>query len=166
MKKPPKDYIDAVPVPSEVMLACIGEVRSPFVERHGTPRQPGCEGPEEAGVVDARLELFPDRVHRDALHDLTEFSHLWVIAWLHLNGPLRKPMVRPPRGGPPRGVFSTRAPHRPNPIGLSATRLLRIEGHVVHVRGLDLLDRTPILDIKPYIPDYDRIDATRGWLGS
>lgn len=164
MHKPPKDYIDAVPVPEEVQLAPIGWVRSPFVERHGTPRQPGCAGPEEAGVVDARIELDPRRVQRDALRDLETFSHLWVISWLHLNGPLRKPMVRPPRGGVLRGVFATRAPHRPNALGLSATELVRVDGLVLHVRGLDLLDRTPILDLKPYIPDYDRLDATRGWL--
>lgn len=166
MKKPPKDYIDAVPVPSQVALTPIGEVRSPFVERHGTPRQPGCAGPEEAGVVDARIELFADRVHPEALRDLATFSHLWVVSWLHLNGPLRKPVVRTPRGGPARGVFATRAPHRPNPLGLSATTLVRVDGLVLHVRGLDLLDRTPVLDLKPYIPDYDRIDATRGWLDS
>ncbi|MEN0062530.1 MAG: tRNA (N6-threonylcarbamoyladenosine(37)-N6)-methyltransferase TrmO [Myxococcota bacterium] len=166
MKKPPKDYIDAVPVPTEVSLVPIGWVRSPFVERHGTPRQPGLEGPEEAGVVEARIELDPQRIPRDALRDLATFSHLWVVSWLHLNGPLRKPMVRPPRGGPLRGVLATRAPHRPNPIGLSATEVLGVDGFTVHVRSLDLLDRTPVLDLKPYIPDYDRLDATRGWLDS
>lgn len=164
MRKPPKDYVGAVPVPEDVHMVPIGWVRSPFVERHGTPRQPGCAGPEEAGVVDARLELDPQRIQRDALRHLETFSHLWVVSWLHLNGPLRKPMVRPPRGGELRGVFATRAPHRPNPLGLSATEIVRIEGLTIHVRGLDLLDRTPILDLKPYIPDYDRLDASRGWL--
>jgi len=64
-----------------------------------------------------------------------------------------------------RGVLSTRSPHRPNPIGLSAVRLLRVEGAVLHIRGVDLIDGTPVLDIKPYVPDFDAIEgASRGWL--
>ena len=74
-------------------------------------------------------------------------------------------MVRPPRGGPKRGVFATRSPHRPNPIGLSAVQILEVQRNIVHVRGLDLLDGTPVLDLKPYIPDFDaRPTASRGWL--
>ena len=103
----------------------------------------------------------------EIIHDVDGFSHLWLLAWFHLNGARRKPLVRPPIGGPKRGVFATRAPHRPNPVGLTAVRLLRVRGRDLHVRGVDLIDGTPILDIKPYIPDYDAIDdATRGWLDS
>ena len=73
--------------------------------------------------------------------------------------------MRPPRGGPKRGVLGTRAPHRPNPLALAAVELLAVEDRVLHVRGIDLIDGTPILDIKPYIPDFDAIpEASRGWL--
>ena len=168
-KIPPKDYIDAVDVPREVTMRPIGWVRSPFTERFGTPRQarrtPPGNDPLGQESLDARVELWPDRVQPEALRHLEQFDHLWLVTWFHLNGPLRKPMVRPPRGGPLRGVLATRAPHRPNPIGLSAVELLRVEGRVLHVRGVDLLDRTPVLDLKPYISDYDAIpDASRGWL--
>ena len=161
----PKDYVDAVDVPLTVTAQVIGLVRSPYTERFGTPRQPRLDTRGEEGVVEARVELLPDRVSREALRDLDAFDHVWLLTWFHLNGPLRKSLIRPPRGGPPRGVFSTRAPHRPNPLGLSAVQLTRIEGRVLHVRGVDLLDRTPVLDIKPYIPDYDAMpNASRGWL--
>jgi len=90
---------------------------------------------------------------------------VWLIAFMHLNGPRLRPRVKPPRGGPKRGVLATRAPHRPNPIALSAVRLLAVRGRVLEVADLDLLDGTPILDIKPYIPDFDALpDASRGWL--
>jgi len=120
---------------------------------------------KEAGVVDAQVVLNAELVRPEALRDLDTFSHIWLVSWLHLNGPRRKPLVRPPRGGPMRGVLSTRSPHRPNPIGLSAVRLLRVEGAVLHIRGVDLIDGTPVLDIKPYVPDFDAIEgASRGWL--
>ncbi len=165
-REPPlRDYTGVVTPPSEVQVTVIGVVRSPFTERHGTPRQPGLRGPKEAGVVDATVELHADRVHVDAVRDLERFDHVWLITWLHLNGPRRRPSVKPPRGGPARGVLATRAPHRPNPIGLSAVRLLRVDGLVLHVRGVDLIDGTPVLDVKPYVPDFDAIaDASRGWL--
>lgn len=140
-------------------------VRSPYVQRHGTPRQPGMESAKELGL-DSAIHLLPDRVAPEALKDLASFSHVWVISWFHLNGPRRRPLVRPPRGGEKRGVFATRAPHRPVPVGLSAVEILDVQGHVLSVRGLDLLDGTPVLDLKPYIPDYDAFpDASRGWLG-
>lgn len=159
MSKAPKNYVDAVELPPRVTMSVIGHVRTPYVERFGTPRQPVFGAP-----VEARVELV-STVQPQALKDLERFDHLWLLTWFHLNGPLRKPMVRPPRGGPLRGVLATRAPHRPNPLGLTAVQLVRIEGRVLHVRGVDLLDHTPVLDIKPYIPDYDAIPgASRGWL--
>ena len=159
-----RDYAAVVPFPTQLQLEPIGIVRSAYVQRHGTPRQPGMESANEV-AQGGSIELFAHRVDPAALQDLERFSHLWVISWFHLNGPHKKSLVRPPRGGPKRGVLSTRAPHRPNPIGLSAVRLVRIEGLQVHVADLDLLDGTPVLDLKPYIPDYDAIpEATRGWL--
>lgn len=159
-----RDYTDAVPFPERITLTPIGMVRSPYLQRHGTPRQPGMESAREFGT-DSAIHLDPAQVAPEALKDLEGFSHLWVISWFHLNGPRKKPLVRPPRGGEKRGVFATRAPHRPVPIGLSAVELLKIEGPVLYVRGLDLIDGTPVLDLKPYIPDYDAFpDASRGWL--
>ena len=100
-----------------------------------------------------------------ALADLEGFSHIWVIYWMHLNQGWN-PTVVPPRGPKTRrGLFATRAPHRPNSIGLSAVRLKKIEGRTLYVEGHDMLDATPVLDIKPYIPFTDaHPDATSGWL--
>lgn len=157
-------YADVVPFPETLTLEPIGVVRSPFLQRHGTPRQPGVTSARER-TANGAIELFAEQVAPESLHDLASFSHAWIVSWFHLNGPRKRPMVRPPRGGPKRGVFSTRAPHRPVPIGLSAVRLLSVDGLVVRVGDLDLLDGTPVLDIKPYIPDFDAIpSASRGWL--
>ena len=159
-----RDYTDAVAFPDEVLLRPIARVCSPFTERHGTPRQPGSTGPKEHGAGEGTIELL-DHVAPEALRDLEGFDRVWVLAWMHLNGPRLRPMVRPPRGGPKRGVLSTRAPHRPNPLALSAVRLHRVEGRRLVVSELDLLDGTPVLDLKPYIPDFDAFpDASRGWL--
>ena len=162
----PKDYIDAVPVPKQVELVTIGYVRSPYRERFGTPRQATVGDPGGGDTVqDGILELDPDVVPAKALKDLAGFDYVWVIAWLHLNRHWR-PQVKPPRGPrEARGVLATRAPHRPNPIGLSACQVLGVEGNQVHVRGLDLLDETHILDIKPYVPYADAFPfASAGWV--
>ncbi len=157
-------YTDAVPFPEQLVIEPIGVVRSPFLQRHGTPRQPGVTSAREHSA-DGSIELFADHIAPEALRDLATFTHAWIVSWFHLNGPRKRPMVRPPRGGPKRGVFSTRAPHRPVPIGLSAVRILGVDGLTVRVGALDLLDGTPVLDIKPYIPDFDAIEnASRGWL--
>jgi tRNA (adenine37-N6)-methyltransferase len=144
----------------------IGVVRSPYAVRHGTPQQAALDDPEaDAALPDARIELFPERIVREALDDLEGMERIWVIAFLHLCQGYA-PKVKPPRGAPvKRGVFSTRSPHRPNPLGLSAVRLIGVEGHVLHVRGIDLLDGTPVLDIKPYVPYADAFpDARAGWI--
>jgi tRNA (adenine37-N6)-methyltransferase len=136
----------------------IGIVYSPYKERFAAPRQP-------SGKTEAEIRLLPNEAMHLALQDLDRFSHIWIIYWMHLNQgwnptviPPREPRIR-------RGVLATRAPHRPNPIGLSAVRLLGIEGTVLRIRGLDMLDGTPVLDIKPYLPYADSIaDANSGWL--
>ncbi len=156
-----RDYTDAVAFPDELQLRPIAVVRSPYTQRHGTPRQPGFNN---ADAALATIELL-DHVDAAALKDLEEFDHIWLVSWFHLNGPRLKPLVKPPRGGPKRGVLSTRSPHRPNPIGLTAVRLLSVDGRAIRVQGVDLIDGTPILDIKPYIPDFDSIkNAGDGWL--
>lgn len=161
-KLPPKDYIQAVDFPEAVTLQPIGVVRSPYTERHGTPRQAQLSTtPEDYEPAIARLELFPDRIPPAALKDLDGFEYLWVIAWLHLNHHWN-PTVMPPRGPRVRrGTLATRAPHRPNPIGLSATRILAVVDRTIHVEGIDFLDGTPILDIKPYVPYCDAFPSAR-----
>ncbi|MEM9121655.1 MAG: tRNA (N6-threonylcarbamoyladenosine(37)-N6)-methyltransferase TrmO [Cyanobacteria bacterium P01_D01_bin.6] len=155
-KLPPKDYVKSVDWPPQLTLQPIGWVRSPYTERHGTPRQAQLsETPADYEPAIAQIELFTDVVPAIALKDLAGFDYLWVIAWLHLNQHWN-PTVMPPRGPRVRrGTLATRAPHRPNPIGLSATRILKIEHPVIHVEGIDFLDRTPVLDIKPYVPYCD-----------
>jgi tRNA-Thr(GGU) m(6)t(6)A37 methyltransferase TsaA len=99
-----------------------------------------------------------------ALLDLASFSHIWLIYGFH-SAKGWKPMVLPPRGDKKRGVFATRSPYRPNPIGISVVKLVKISGLKIHVQGTDLLDGTPIYDIKPYIPYADSIsDANAGWI--
>jgi len=161
-KLPPKNYIQAVDFPETVTLEPIGIVRSPYTERHGTPRQSQLSTvPTDYEPAIAQIELFRDRIPPAALTDLDGFEYLWVIAWLHLNKHWN-PTVIPPRGPKiRRGTLATRAPHRPNPIGLSATRLLRVDGLTLHVAGIDLLDQTPVLDIKPYVPYCDAFPHAR-----
>jgi tRNA-Thr(GGU) m(6)t(6)A37 methyltransferase TsaA len=137
----------------------IGVLRSPFVERADAPRQASV-----AHEVEGRVELYPGRGLEDALEDLELWDYLWLIVWFHKNEGFR-PKVQPPRSDKKRGVLATRSPYRPNPIGLSAVKLVRVEGLSVWVRGLDLLDGTPVLDIKPYVPYADAIpQAGHGWL--
>lgn len=134
----------------------IGLIRSEHTVAEKTPIQPvyaqGCPG---------RAEVFPE--FADGLMDLDGFSHVYLIYSFHRAGPARL-SVKPFLQDVERGVFATRAPCRPNPIGLSIVRLLRREGNVLHLDGVDILDGTPLLDIKPYIARFDHIETTRnGW---
>ena len=108
-----------------------------------------------------RIELDP--AYEDALADLDGFTHLHLITYLHRTGGVSL-RVTPYLDTVRRGVFATRSPKRPNPIGLSIVRLVRIEGAVIHIEEVDLLDGTPLLDIKPYVPPFDdRAEARYGW---
>ena len=144
----------------------IGFVRSPFVEKVDAPRQAVADGAEG---VEGRIEILPE--HEHALADLEGFDRIWILFWFHRAvGRLRengsRSKVLPPRSDRKRGVFATRSPHRPNPIGMSAVRLARVEGLVLHVRDLDLIDGTPVIDLKPYIPYADAFpEASTGWVG-
>lgn len=161
----PKDYVDSVAFPTELTLRPMAVARSPYRQRHGTPRQAAVLDPAETEPKDGIIELLP-HIPTPALKDLDGFDYIWVIALLHLNESW-KPVLAPPRDPDRsgRGVLATRAPHRPNFLGLSALKLLRVDGRNVHVRGLDLLDGTPILDIKPYVPYCDAFpDASAGWV--
>ena len=147
----------------------IAHIHSDFATKFGVPRQ--------SGVVDslqAEIVFEPEFRSRDAVRGLDAFSHIWLIWEFSENVRAGwSPTVRPPRlGGNVRmGVFATRSPFRPNSIGLSCVRLERIEfsdarGPVLHVAGADLMDGTPIYDIKPYIPYADfRPEATEGFTG-
>ncbi len=144
----------------------IGIVHSPFKEKFGIPRQPGLV-PEVRGV----LELLPPFNRPEAVSGLEGYSHLWLQFVFHQA--LREewqPTVRPPRLGGNRrvGVFASRAPFRPNPIGLSVVTLERVIADETGVRlelaGIDLVDGTPVLDVKPYVPYVDSIpDARSGF---
>ena len=140
----------------EVVYRPIGTVRSPFTHPAGMPIQPS-----RADGAQGWLELAPE--FWPGLKDLEGFSHLLLVTHLHRTGAAQLEVV-PFLDTQPRGVFATRAPARPNPIGISVLRILRLEADRVHVADLDLLDGTPILDIKPYVPEFDaRPGATPGW---
>ena len=140
-------------------LEPIGVVHSPFNEKMQAPRQPGV-----AQSADGSVELFAGRDFEHALEDLTTFKFIWILFWFDRAEGWR-PKVLPPRSEKRRGVFATRSPHRPNPLGMSLVELVSVEGLVLNVKGLDLLEGTPVLDIKPYIPYADsRAGAGHGWL--
>lgn len=148
-------------------MQIIARMKSDFPEKFGIPRQSGLVDELRSTIV-----FEPEFRNADALRGLEDFSHLWII-W-QFSKAVRdswSPTVRPPRlGGNTRmGVFATRSPFRPNEIGLSSVKIIGIEnttdyGPVIHVAGADLMDGTPIFDIKPYIPYCDcHIDATGGF---
>lgn len=139
-----------------VTFTPIGVVRSPFTSEEGMPIQSiAAEG------VEGRIELDP--AFAPGLADLEGFSHLWMLTHLHRSWG-QALVVTPFLDDQPHGVFATRSPRRPNPIGLSLIRLQRIEGHVLHVVDLDVIDGTPVLDLKPYVPVFDARETTHiGW---
>lgn len=137
----------------------IGFFHGNTTSKHRAPRQP-----DATLGIDGTIELMKGQDFEQALQDLETFSHIWLIYGFH-SAKGWKPMVLPPRGDKKRGVFATRSPYRPNPIGISVVRLVKISGLKIHVQGTDLLDGTPIYDIKPYIPYADSIsDANAGWI--
>lgn len=147
----------------------IGVMRTAFHDKFGIPRQSGMT-PEARGWI----ELNPHPFYAQACKDLEKFSHIWVLFVFHEHRSKGwKPSIRPPRlGGAKRvGVLASRSPHRPNPIGLSAVKLDHVDlehpdGARIHVSGVDILDGSPVLDIKPYLPYADVIaDANSGWAG-
>ncbi len=148
----------------ELILRPIGKIQSPFKQKFGTPRQTGM-APSSQGVLQLDAELCP----QGCLDDLAEFSHLWLVFHFHQN---RKGntngKVHPPRlNGDKVGLFASRTPHRPNPLGLSLVQLDAVdpENGRLHISNFDLIDGTPILDIKPYIAEYDTVASSRkGWL--
>jgi len=135
----------------------IGVIHSPFTTIEGMPIQP-----TGAAGIRGAVEVFPE--FAEGLKDLEGFSHIILLYHFHrVQG--AKLVVTPFMDSQPRGVFATRAPKRPNPIGLSVVKLLRIEQNVLHIENVDILDGTPLLDIKPHVPEFDqpRVDHV-GWM--
>ena len=141
----------------EVTLRPIGWVRSPFTTQTGTPIQPRFADGKRGTVV-----LEPG--FAEALHDLEGFERIWLV-WLADRARAYRSKVVPYRDVVERGLFATRSPSRPNPIGLSVVRLVEVRGGELEVLDLDLLDGTPVLDIKPYVPMFDAFpESAAGWL--
>lgn len=143
-------------------LSCtpIGYFHSSQTEKYMAAKQSPLSHPESNG----RILLCPDCNYETALEDLQGFERIWLIYWFHNNHGW-KPKVMTPRGGSKRGVFATRSPHRPNPIGLSCVPLIAVSGRELHIGPNDLLDGTPILDIKPYLNYADAFPESRqGWI--
>ncbi|MBE0432265.1 tRNA (N6-threonylcarbamoyladenosine(37)-N6)-methyltransferase TrmO [candidate division WOR-3 bacterium] len=137
----------------------IGVIRSPFKVAEGTPIQPAA-GKGIRGTV----EVFP--AHARGLKDLVRFSHIILVYHFHLSTKSSL-QVRPFMDDKLRGVFATRAPSRPNPIGMSVVRLIRRKRNILHIQDLDIIDGTPLLDIKPYVPEFDHRKKAMyriGWL--
>jgi tRNA-Thr(GGU) m(6)t(6)A37 methyltransferase TsaA len=135
----------------------IGVVRSPFARRGEAPRQ-GALAPE----IVSRIEVAP--AYAEALRDVESFSHLIVLFAFDRERPWST-LVQTPWSPRKRGLFATRSPDRPNPIGFTVVKLIRREKATLHVAGLDALDRTPVLDLKPYVPRFDSVpSASGGWL--
>jgi len=142
---------------NEIKYVPIGIIHSPFKEPKGTPIQPiVSEG------IDGTVELFQE--YTEGLKDIDGFSHIILLYHFHLSkGSSLK--VKPFLDDQTHGVFSTRAPSRPNPIGISIVQLVKIEGNILQVKDLDIVDGTPLLDIKPYVPEFDiRNVKKKGWL--
>ncbi len=142
----------------------IAWVRSPYARRIDAPHQSTVvQGTETGEVAEARIE-FVDGIPEAAFRDLAGFARIWLLFVFHRSQGW-KAEVKPPRGGGKRSVLATRSPHRPNALGLSAVELLGVEARGLRVSGIDLLDGTPILDIKPYVPYADAFpDAAAGWI--
>ncbi|MFC2029284.1 tRNA (N6-threonylcarbamoyladenosine(37)-N6)-methyltransferase TrmO [Chloroflexota bacterium] len=141
----------------EPTLKPIGTIWSPFTRKDKTPIQPS------RSSARGRVELLPD--YAPGLRDLDGFSHVILLYFFHRSEPGYELEVQPFLDDKVKGLFATRFPRRPNGIGLSVVCLVRREGSMLHVEGIDVLDGTPLLDIKPYVPAFDaHPHATPGWL--
>lgn len=134
----------------------IGTIRTPHRQQAGTPIQPAC-----AEGIRGTVEVFD--IYADALADLEGFNRIWLLYVLDRAKPWAARVI-PFRDRVERGLFATRVPARPNPIGMSAVKLISIEGRILTIEGVDMLDRTPLIDIKPYVSEFDAYPHARaGW---
>ena len=134
----------------------IGTVRSPYSDRTQVPKGAGARHDAE-GVLEISAEF------EEGLKDIEGFSHLYVL-WVFHQARGYELLAIPPTDDRPHGVFATRSPQRPNPIGLTVVRLIRREGPRLLVHGVDMLDGTPILDVKPYLSSVPEVELKRGWM--
>ena len=135
----------------------IGVIHSPFKEPTGTPIQPTA-----AKGIEGMVEVFPE--YAEGLKDVEGFSHIILIYHFHLSKGFSL-KVKPYMDNEAHGVFAMRGPSRPNPIGISTVRLVRIEENILYIQDTDIVDGTPLLDIKPYVPEFDtRVGERVGWL--
>ena len=146
------------PGPVDLTMSSIGVVRTPFKEQTGTPIQP-----RFARATEGLVEIFEPYV--EALADVDGFERIWLLFLLDRAKPWQ-PRVIPYLDTVQRGLFATRAPSRPCPVGLSVVEVVSIDSNRLTVRGIDIIDKTPLLDIKPYIPQFDAFpDSRTGWFG-
>lgn len=135
----------------------IGIVHSPFSSLEGMPIQPA-----GAAGIQGTVEVLPE--YQDGLKDLEGFSHIILLYHFHRSTDFMLEVI-PFLDSESRGVFATRAPRRPNPIGLSVVKLQKIEDNILHIENVDMLDGTPLLDVKPYVPEFDeQVSVRTGWL--
>ncbi len=133
--------------PMKIVYHPIGIFHTELTPQTGAPRQ-GILQPENKGTI----EVYPE--YQEALRDLEKFEYIIVIYHMHLSKGWHTP-VRPPNSSHAFGLFATRSPNRPNSIGLSVIKLEKVEGNILHVRGIDVFNKTPVLDIKPWLPSID-----------
>jgi tRNA-Thr(GGU) m(6)t(6)A37 methyltransferase TsaA len=139
----------------EIIMRPIGLIHSPFTEKDHTPIQ------ASRSQANGQVELYPE--YADGLQDLEHLSHIYLLYVFHKSSgyTLR---LKPFLDDQEHGIFATRYPYRPNPIGISTVRLMARQGNVLTIQGVDVLDGTPLLDIKPYVPDFDvRTEVRTGW---
>jgi tRNA-Thr(GGU) m(6)t(6)A37 methyltransferase TsaA len=142
---------------NEIKYKPIGVIHSPFKEPKGTPIQPAA-----AKGINGIVEIFPE--YAEGLKDIEGFSHIILLYHFHLSKESTL-IAKPYMDNETHGVFAMRGPSRPNPIGISVVRLVRVEGNMLHIQDVDIVDGTPLLDIKPYIPEFDTREVQRiGWL--
>ncbi len=140
----------------DISISPIGIIKTPFNELEGMPVQP-------SGAADIKGTIIINTEYQQGLSDLEGFSHIILLFYLHRSKGYNL-MVKPFMDDKKRGVFSTRAPRRPNPIGLSIVELVEIKENIITIKGIDMLNNTPLIDIKPYIPKFDeKKSASAGW---
>ncbi len=143
---------------NEIKYKPIGIIHSPFKESKGTPIQP-----PGAKNIDGTVEIFPE--YMEGLKDVEGFSHIILIYHFHLSEVMTL-RAKPYMDNKAHGVFAMRGPSRPNPICISIVHLVRLEENILHIQDVDIVDGTPLLDIKPYVPEFDIRKVERiGWLG-
>lgn len=152
-----KDLRKEMIMEDDITYRPIGCIRTPFRELAGMPIQP----PGARGIAGT---VVMDEAYREGLKGLEEFSHIFLLYHFHLCEGYAL-QVKPFLGDAEQGIFACRSPKRPNPIGLSVVRLIRIDGLTLHIEDVDMVDGTPLLEIKPYVPIFDAAaDAKTGWL--